>query len=334
MIVGAVLARQQIDHRESVAKGPLRLVCVPEVASACQALANEFVAVTIDEPATTAARLSSVVAEVTGGVDAWVVPAPWPTTVDAARRRGGLPPLFDSATPPLARSPIQFVAWTDRASALATQCRRARPGASVDGRCLGDVAGLSWPSVGGNAGWGKVKIGIGDPVATGSGSAMLGAMVKSYYGRTNVSRGDLDSDDAFAVWFDRLISSTKARATTDAPLARMLSQGPSASDIVVATEADITAILSANPTRANQVRIIGTDSVVSLLVARIRGSTHRLDAAQLKTLTDAVRALDWRIDGNRPAGASSSAPADLPAGSGLPSDGLLDALTQRWKVTS
>ena len=114
----------------------------------------------------------------------------------------------------------------------------------------------------------------------------------------------------------------------------MLSQGPSASDAVLTTEAEIDAILATNPTRATQVHRLRLGSWVSLILAAPKASTRTLTTSQRATLLEGLITLDWRVGDMRPRDADSTAPASLPASNGLPSDGLLDALVQRWKAVS
>lgn len=333
MIGVALVARGKIDHHQTVAKGPLHLVCVPEVAEACQSLAGDSVNVAIEGPSTTSANLT----QSTTDVDAWIVPSPWPTIVDSRRRRAGLAPLFGGPAPVLGRSPIQLVVWNDRAAILTSHCSRssgAKNGAAaIDGRCVGDASGQPWASIGGSSTWGKVKLGLSDPILTGTGASLLGATVRSYFGRTTLSLADLNNDDAFAVWFERLVASAKGRATIDAPLRRMLSQGPSANDIVATTEAEVASILAKNSTKATLIRTIDVGATVTLLLAGPANHVHEITAKQRQAIVAALRALDWRIDNRAPPDATASSPLSLPATNGLPSDGFLDALVEQWRVT-
>jgi hypothetical protein len=186
LIVGAVFIRRAIDDNPSASPathdGPTRVVCAPEVAAACDDLDAARDAVTIEDAATTAARLSKAGA----AIDAWVVPQPWPAIVDDARQRAGLDPLFEDSTV-VARSPLVAVG--------------ADGGPACDWRCIGG---------------GDARIGAAAP---GSGVGLLeaGAVAAGYFGTSAVATNDFDA--AFESW---LAAFTARVHDDEQPVTRLL----------------------------------------------------------------------------------------------------------------
>src|SRR5205807_5711760 len=106
------------------------------------------------------------------GIDGWLVTAPWPAIVDAARATAGLPLLFEGAKHVVvARPRLAIAVRSDRAAVL-----RARPGCEpLTWVCLGRAAavGNGWAGLGGRADWGQVKLGI-PSAGSAIGLAVLG----------------------------------------------------------------------------------------------------------------------------------------------------------------
>jgi hypothetical protein len=151
MVVTALVIRAGIDD-DSDADGSARLVCAPELADACLDLEDAGggdLDVTIESVRSTFDDLLAVPNEDVAdpGLDGWLVPEPWPAMVDVARAQDQLRPLFATGATPLARSPLVIIVRRDRARALAENAC----GGAVSWRCLGDVAGEAWTSVGGEA---------------------------------------------------------------------------------------------------------------------------------------------------------------------------------------
>ena len=302
MIVGAFLGRHKIEQHQKVAAGPFRLVCAPELANACTPLRTDTMSVSVESPSTTRDALIAAADPSSLALDAWLVPAPWLTAVDDARQKASLAPLFaNHGGAPVATTLAEVVVWADRATALGAACPKA-----IDPKCLGSVAGKAWASIGGPDAWGKVKIRVADPSTTGTGAALLGAAVRSFFGRPSLTTNDLDNDDAFGPWFQRLAQSARSGQSADPPLALALSQGASAGDAVVTTEAELDAILAVNPTKATRSRPIPLPAYVSLMLAAPTGAAHRLTVPSRVALLDGLRRLEWRVNGQRPLHADGS----------------------------
>jgi hypothetical protein len=159
MVVVAVQVRAGIDDGDDRP----RLVCATELAEVCASLADR--ADTTVEPA--AATATGDV----GDVDGWVVHAPWPQLVDAARRREGDAPLFRAGAP-LASMRVGLAVWPDRLAALRKACGR-----EVDWACVAQAATTgSWATLGGDPGWGAFKLGFPDPRRDALGLLALGSL--------------------------------------------------------------------------------------------------------------------------------------------------------------
>ncbi|HEX6310485.1 MAG TPA: hypothetical protein VF152_02535, partial [Acidimicrobiia bacterium] len=167
LVVAALIIRARIDD-ESRSDGSARLLCAAELADACRRL-DEAVGgldVTVEAVRTTFDRLVALPNEEVDrpGFDGWLVLEPWPAMVDVARAQGQLRPLFDTDATQLARSPLVIMVRNVRARALEDgPCN-----GTVNWVCLGDVAGATWDEIGGEASWGRVRVGNADPTTSGS----------------------------------------------------------------------------------------------------------------------------------------------------------------------
>ena len=163
MIVSAVLLRGWLDDG-----GPSSgdddddddraavLACDPSLEQVCQQLADEVggLEIVIEDAADTRARLEPGDArpdEV--GIDGWLTLSPLPEIVFEQRDRAGLPAILGETSEPIARSPLVLVGWNDRMAAFEADC------GAVDWKCIGDRAGATWESIGGQPGWGRVEPG-------------------------------------------------------------------------------------------------------------------------------------------------------------------------------
>ena len=123
--------------------------------------------VTVEDAGVTASRLET--ADAVTGIDGWLVEAPWPEIVDEARARNGLPDLFEADPAVLARSPLVMAMWNDRLEAIVGSCEDG----ALTWKCVGNVAGKQWSTIGGEDSWGAVKPGFADPRTDGIGALVL-----------------------------------------------------------------------------------------------------------------------------------------------------------------
>lgn len=326
MVAGAVAIRDRMDDKEERATTVLRIVCATELATTCEAMAEDDDAgrleVTIEPAGVTSDRLSGDDgAEAARELDGWLVTAPWPAIVADANRRAGREPLVKEG-PVLARSPVVLAVWPERGTVLARHCKVPE----VTWRCLGDNAGRLWQEVGGQATWGPVKPGHPE-VSTAVGLAVVGAATAGYFGRTDVARMDLEDDDAYRSWLSRLEQSI---ALSSSPLEDMLLGGPAAFDAVGTIEAEAGPLLarSARPEKP-QLTYPAPVATADVVLGGFRGRRAHLLADLLAGSVGrkALAGSGWRVPGERPVQGVPSVPA-VPPTSGLPHPGVLEALRQ------
>lgn len=307
MVVGAVAVRNRMDDDKVTRSTELRLTCAPELEEACRSLAatdEATITLTIEDVGVTVDRLS---ADTGTDIDGWLTPGPFPQMVQELRRLGGRPESIANVSAPIARTRVAVAAYQERA-------RRLTCAGGVSWRCLGDAAGQAWSTVGGQSEWGPVKTTLPDPSRTATGLLALGAATAGFFGRTDVSSSDLDDDDAFGVWFDRL-----RRTNQPTDLGRMLSIGPAEVDFLAGLEQAVAPAVAASA-RRSEATVIYPSPVANADV--VLGTT---DTDRGRRLAEVVTAGPLRDDlveagWKGPAGGST----------GLPSPGLLSVLRDRW----
>jgi hypothetical protein len=329
MVAGSLALRSRLDRGSAERSLALRLTCATELAAACRRLADgdHRVRLTVEAAGVTADRLAGVDAD--PGLDGWLVAAPWPELVDGQRRARALGPLFDPDRPVLARSPLVMAVWRDRAAALSPRCGPV----GVGWKCLGEAAGTAggWQAVAGHPEWGDVKPGHAPPASDGVGLLVLGQATGAWFGRTDLSTVDLE-DEGFQRWFAGLEQAVPASGAS--ALETMLVTGPAAFDAAATTEAEAGPGL-ATSARRSAVELLYPSPMATADVVLATGRPGGGAAASLRSLAGgadgrrALAAAGWRVDGQPHAAGVPDDPT-LPATSGLPPAGLLDALRARW----
>ena len=326
MIAGSLAIRSARDGDGSDSARVLRLTCATELDAACRRMSedDDRVQLTVEPAGVTADRLAAL--DGAPGLDGWLVTAPWPEIVDGQRGARALPPLFSAERPTVARSPLVFVVWKDRFAALGARCPAP---ASPGWRCLGEAAGTpgGWAAAGGRAEWGPVKPGHGPPDTDGVGLLVLGQAVAAFFGRSDLSSADLD-DDGFSRWFAALERAVPP--TAGSPLESMLVVGPAAFDAAGTTEAEAVPLVSRSARRDALTLLYPSPMATADVVLATVGGGGETSSLRELVRGDGGRAAlgdtGWRVgSGHRP-----DLPA-LPATSGLPSPGFLDALRGRWR---
>jgi hypothetical protein len=221
--------------------------------------------------------------------------------------------------------------WRDRERVLAASC-----GGEVTWDCLGDVAGTPWRAIGGEAAWGDVKPGHADPEATGEGLAVIGQAAAQFFGRSDLSRDDYE-DDAFLDWFarvERSVESTTRAIGDDPALARMLTAGPAAFDVVATTEADAgPRLAAASRALRDRIRLLYPSPVatVDLVFAPVvQRGIGLLDLLAGDEGRAAFAHAGFRVGGDPEVKGVPSTPT-LPGRENLPGAGALEALLQTWR---
>jgi hypothetical protein len=333
LVVGAFFVRDRTgtsDRDGSDTTQAATVVCVKETAAACEDLRRrvpqldvriEDVEVTVD--AATQAAFNPA------DLDAWLVPQSFPELVDGRRTQAGLPPLFAGYdTTVVARSPMVFAIWGDRAQALEPTC-----GPTVTWLCVGDVAGRPWSELGGQTAWGSVKPGHPRADTTVEGLFAVAQASAAKLGRTDVASNDLTDPD-FRTWITRLERSVPTfTPPAGTPFAQMLFTGPSAFDVSAALEATAAPATAGSRYRSSLRIVVAEPGVTADLVVAVPtgGSPSRRAADELRR--DPTRAAlaqsGWRVSG-QPLADGLDATLTLPPTTGLPTAGALDALRSMW----
>jgi Bacterial extracellular solute-binding protein len=313
--------------------GTQRLLCSTEVAAACDELAQEDgIQVDVVPAGQTVDELSSLGdSELEKlGYDGWLTFQRDAEAVAVNRQSKQLAPALDASSDPIGRTPLVLGAWKERADALAPTC-----GGRLTWKCLGDVAGLRWSTVGGQPAWGDVKPGHADPQLTAEGLAIIGQAAAQYFGRSDIDRSDVQDNDAFLGWFSRLEQSVPFGTTADtSAFEAMLAAGPAAFDVVATTEAVAgPSLAAAARDRRKAVTLIYPSPVATadVVYAPVRGRGS--DLGDTVTGDDGRAALaraGFRVEGeDRAPGVPNRPP--LPSRSNLPDAGTLVALLQTWR---
>jgi Bacterial extracellular solute-binding protein len=326
MVVVALQVRDWIDDDGGGSREPARLLCAAELEAACRTLveAADDLVVETEPAALSAARLMAMPDAARGDLelDGWLAPEPLVAMVREDRARRGLTPVLDEPTRPLARSPLVLAVKEERRAVLEDAC-----GGTIGWRCLGDVSGTAWRALGGETGWGAVRVAHADPTVSGTGLLVLGQATTEYFGRSDLATIDLDTDDGFAAWLARL-----EQAGSASPFEQVLAAGFVAFDAVGTTEAETGAVLAdAAPDRREEVSVLYLDPVVSadVVLATTTGGQagDRLhDVVAGDEGRGALAGAGWRVGGEDVAPDRA-----LEATANLPSAGLLQALQQRWR---
>jgi hypothetical protein len=334
MVLVALWIRGRIDENGG-GGATVRLLCTTELEAACTDLGESSdVSVTVEPAGTTAQSLVALPDDQRPDFDAWLAPAPWPQMVDVQRR--GKRPLFAEPSDPIGRSPLVLVARADRAPVLegAPVCN-----GKVDWKCLGAVAGRSWTDLpGGQAAWGSVKPGPGDPTLSATALDVASQATSEFLDTTDYARDDLENDQ-YLDWVSGIERAVpKLPPTAASPFTDMLQQLPTATyDVVGTTEAEAgPGIAGAAPDRRRALTLlypepVVTADVVLTAVAKGRSQDDAEDLAGDSDLAAALARHGWRVPGQSSARGVRDAPA-LPRGSGLPPDpGALVALQETWR---
>jgi hypothetical protein len=320
LVAGSLALRDRIDEREERKTTVVRLVCITELAAACEALEQSDAApveMTIEPAATTAARLSKP-----GDVDldGWLVTPPWPEAVDRAREAQNLGRLFSPTGKPIARSPLVIVVQRQREPALRAFC-----GGTIGWKCVGDAAPQQWGTIGGEAEWGRVRPWHADPTLEAVGLLVVGQASAAYFAPNEVTAFELE-DDGYLAWLQGL---ERAVQRTDGSVATMLT-APAQVDIVGTTEADAGPQIATAATPEKPLvlypRPMATADVVLAPVAGSRVTDTLRDLVQ-GVGARALAETGWRVEGeDPPPGVDTS--VTLPPTDGLPNPGVLEALRQ------
>lgn len=316
MIVGAVFLRQRIDGGDgggSDGGGTFALRCATELAQVCDALAadRDDLAVTIEDPGTTADTLSALEAGTAPDFDAWLVDGPWPEIVADNRSFAGLDdPVLGTSSAVLARSPAVIVSQRARVAALETAC-----GGTISWTCVGQQAATT------------ERVGLPTP-ERGDGLAVLAEATASFFGTPDYSSGDFE-DPAFTAWFDRLTElSTQTSLGRQTPLARALAAAGTFS-VVGSLESQSAQLLRGRDNYATTYPEPMVTADVVLAPAAGVETNDALSRVDGDRLAEQLAAAGWRVQGQDTIeGVDTSRP--LPETSNMPAPGVLQTLRDMW----
>jgi hypothetical protein len=337
LVVLALLVRSRSQsERQQAADDAARatLYCVKELDAVCRQIAQNdplTMVVVEDAGATLAKVTASSFDPATVPLDGWLAPRTYIDQAEAIRARAGLPPLFDTPSRTLARSPVVAVMWNDRQQILARAC-----GAAITWKCVGEHAGNPWSDVGGPTDWGDFQPALPSQT-TATGLHDIAGATNSWFGGSSYATNDL-ADPAFREWIDGF-ASTSAGVTAGAPvpLDRMIS----ARDKSIGAAGSLEALAAGPITQGrdkDNLSILYPAPVVTadLVLAPRRGDEP---GGRLKGVLESdasARALadhGWRVDG-QPLGAGLSSSLALAPTDGLPSEGVMEQLGPVWQAAS
>jgi len=335
LVVGALIIHGDIDLGGGGGGGSEpaagKILCAQELVAACEVLKRDAgVDFDVEPAGTTLATLKSAADSSAFPYDGWLTFSRDAEIARDVRDRGNLSPILGTPLGPIARSPLVLTVWNDRAAVLKQRCND-----TITWKCVGDVAGKGWSTIGGQGAWGDVKVGHADPNATAEGLAVIGQEAVQYFGRSGLSTDDFD-DDAFYSWFTQLEQAVPVGGgvgdTSD--FATMLAAGPSVFDVVGTTEAEAGPLLaSAARDRRAALSLLYPAPVATADVVFAPVESRDTDVRDTVTGDDGRAALakaGFRVDGEDRAPGVPDKPA-LPNKSGLPDAGSLEALLTTWE---
>lgn len=182
LVLVAVVLRNVIDGdgdggRDGGRGGEVVGACDTALRAYCQAMdgVDEWV---VEDSATTSAAL---VKGNPAGLDLWVTSDAWQeVTTGRARSEIGSAEL-------LATTPVVVASAPARADALGALCAE-----EPLWRCLGERSGQPWGELGGQAGWGTLRVGLPD-ADTATGLSVLASVAAGHFGALDFAANDFDA---------------------------------------------------------------------------------------------------------------------------------------------
>ncbi|MGV3758415.1 MAG: hypothetical protein ACO1PW_02590 [Actinomycetota bacterium] len=174
------------DDGPDTGDGALTVACDPDLAAACRQLEGATVEV-LDSAEVSRALVEGEL----DGVDAWVTSAAW-TELTVARATDA---EAIGAVERLATAEVAVAALITRAPVLVERC-----GGAALWRCLGDLAGQRWTTIGGLDAWGDIRIGLPD-ADTATGLSVLASVATGHFGGPDFAANDFGG---FDTWLARL----------------------------------------------------------------------------------------------------------------------------------
>ncbi|MEZ5258670.1 MAG: hypothetical protein R2705_17780 [Ilumatobacteraceae bacterium] len=224
LVIGAIAVRRSWDDGSrdatttdgasptSAPLGAADVACITDLATICAGVTGA----TVEPWTVTSERLTD-----DSGPDVWITVAP----LDRLMADAGDIRI-------LATTRLVVIGRNGRAEAMQSACE---PADFALWRCIGDAAGQSWSSWGGDASWGFVAPGVSDPGQTAFGALALGALSTGYFATPTFSSRDISADDGFVDWYATAVRNVPDAGLSD-PLALLLRR-PSAVGLTLWPEA-------------------------------------------------------------------------------------------------
>ncbi|HSK96374.1 MAG TPA: hypothetical protein VK891_07150 [Euzebyales bacterium] len=328
LAVGLVLGAMQVRERffgeagagalTPSAPDDLRVACAIELTAVCAELDLATPAL-VEEAGATVERFGA------GELpfDVWLTLDPWPQLAADARTRSGQGELAEARSDVLARSPVVIAALRGRVEVMNDAC-----GGAVSWSCLAEHAGTPYADIGGEAAWGRVRVGLDHPAERAGGLLALAQATGSFFEGAAYDTRTLAAADFFA-WLSELAAAADSD-TQQSPFERMLLTGGADYQFAGVLESVAAPLLARAPGRADDIAVLRPEPVVTADVVAV-GYGEQAQAAvdQLaERVAGPLAAQGWRVAGaEMPSELEAVA---LPDGNGLPSAATLETLRQTW----
>lgn len=321
LVLGAMQARERFFGAGAAAPDvpdDLRVACVAELAAVCESLEMSSPAL-VEQVGTTIQRFGDPELP----FDVWLTVTPWPQLAADVRVRSGHNELAEQRSDVLARSPVVIAAQNNRVDVITDTCEGA-----VSWRCLAERADTPWADLGGESGWGRVKVGLDHPADRAGGLLALAQATASYFDDASYNTQSLGSTDFFA-WVSDLAAAA-GDGSDQSPFERMLLTGSADYEFVGELEAGAVPLLARSPGRAEQITILRPDPMVTADVVAVGyGDAAQATVEQVvEQVTQPLADNGWRVPGaEQPSELEDIA---MPDNNGLPSAATLESLRQTW----
>ncbi len=220
MIVGAYYLRHRvIDKPSTSAAGSTpgggtagttvkpRLVCISELATACNTVGTQLgLAVSVEAAGTTLTMLSGL--DTDSGPVFWLTIDPWPDLVDNTRSRTNRTSLAGGRVT-VASTPVVIAGPSSRLKVLTDHCP------ALEWSCIGDSVGKPWGDIGGQPSWQDVSLRHPSPVGSAGGLAVFASALAS---KATTNALSTENTQAISSWANVLESTNKAAGVNDRPI--------------------------------------------------------------------------------------------------------------------
>lgn len=252
---------------------PLRVVCATEVKDLCAGLGSDYQTSAADAGTT----LGNLAKDGPDTIDVWVTLDPWPQLANLTT------PVFADTPTVIGASPLGVAVRSGRDVPLKALC-----GDPFRTQCLGDKAGVSWSSFGGQPSWQLLKPVFDPPTTSASGLVAYAAAVVNRPTAAPLALIDLQNDDLFMRWargfgqYSRSLDPIKGTALEQAVN-------------LIAFDAVVTTQQQHRATAESKFAFIPFPTGQAHVVAAVRTGVT-LPEALTKKLTSVARDVGWNAD--------------------------------------